>query len=62
MSSGLPSPATGSLSGVPYDLALLAKTCGRAALVEEGMAALGEALAAVGRTGERNYEAELHSL
>jgi adenylate cyclase len=31
-------------------------------LVEEGLAALGEALGIVDRTGERNYEAELHRL
>jgi hypothetical protein len=44
------------------DLALLAEVCGHAGLVEEGLAALGEALAVVDRTGERNYEAELHRL
>ena len=54
--------ATGALTGVPYDLALLAEVCGQAGLVEEGLAALGEALAIVDRTGERNYEAELHRL
>ena len=54
--------ATGALTGVPYDLALLAEVCGQAGLVEEGFAALGEALAIVDRTGERNYEAELHRL
>jgi len=54
--------ATGALSGMPYDLALLAEVCGQAGLVEEGLAALGEALAIVDRTGERNYEAELHRL
>jgi predicted ATPase/class 3 adenylate cyclase len=53
---------TGALTGVPYDLALLAEVCGQAGLVEEGFAALGEALAIVERTGERNYEAELHRL
>jgi predicted ATPase len=53
---------TGALSGVPYDLALFAEVCGRAGLVEEGLAALGEALGIVDRTGERNYEAELHRL
>jgi adenylate cyclase len=47
---------------VPYDLALLAEVCGQAGLVEEGLAALGEALGIVDRTGERNYEAELHRL
>jgi len=54
--------ATGALSGVPYDLALLAEVCGLAGLVEEGLAALAEALTVVDRTGERNYEAELHRL
>jgi class 3 adenylate cyclase/predicted ATPase len=54
--------ATGALTGVPYDLALLAEVCGQAGLVEEGLAALGEARAIVDRTGERNYEAELHRL
>ena len=54
--------AAGALTGVPFDLALLAEACGQAGLVEEGLAALGEALAIVDRTGERNYEAELHRL
>ncbi len=54
--------ATGALTGVPYDLALLAEVCGQAGLVEEGFAALGEALAILDRTGERNYEAELRRL
>ena len=54
--------ATGALTGVPYDLALLAEACGQAGLVEEGLAALGEALTIVDHTGERNHEAELHRL
>jgi predicted ATPase len=54
--------AVGALTGVPYDLALLAEGCGRAGLVDEGLAAVGEALAIVDRTGERNYEAELRRL
>ena len=54
--------ATGALTGVPYDVALFAEVCGQAGLVEEGFAALGEALAIVDRTGERNYEAELRRL
>jgi predicted ATPase len=53
---------TGALIGVPYDLALLAEVCVQAGLVEEGLAALAEALDIVERTGERNHEAELHRL
>jgi predicted ATPase len=54
--------ATGALTGVPYDLALLAEVCGRGGMIEEGFAALAEGLAIVDRTGERNHEAELHRL
>jgi predicted ATPase len=46
----------------PYHLALLAEAYGKAGQVEEGLAALAEALAAVDKTGERFYEAELYRL
>jgi predicted ATPase len=48
--------------GRPYFLALLAEAYGRGGQVEEGLCALAEALAAVEKTGERFYEAELHRL
>jgi predicted ATPase len=46
----------------PYHLALLAEAYKKAGQVEEGLTALAEALAAVDRTGERWYEAELYRL
>jgi len=46
----------------PYYLALLAEAYGKTEQVEEGLTALAEALAAVDRTGERRYEAELYRL
>jgi predicted ATPase len=54
--------ATGAEVGRPYFLALLAEAYGRGGQVEEGLCALAEALAAVEKTGERFYEAELHRL
>ncbi|NOT55279.1 MAG: tetratricopeptide repeat protein, partial [Deltaproteobacteria bacterium] len=45
-----------------YYLALLAEAYGKTGQVEEGLAALAEALEAVDRTGERFYEAELYRL
>src|SRR5262249_32465875 len=46
----------------PHFLALLAEAYGKTGQVEEGLTALTEALAAVERTGERMYEAELYRL
>jgi predicted ATPase len=51
--------ATGALSHRPFHLALLAEALGRGARVEEGLAALDEALALADRTEERFWEAEL---
>ena len=45
-----------------YMLAILAEAYGQAGQVEEGLTALAEAVAAVDRTGERVYEAELYRL
>jgi predicted ATPase len=45
-----------------YFLTLLAEAYGKAGQVEEGLTVLAEALAAVDRTGERYYEAELYRL
>jgi predicted ATPase len=46
----------------PYHLALLAEAYGKAGQIEEGLAALAEALDLVDKTGERMYEAELYRL
>ena len=46
----------------PYYLSLLAEAYGKVGKVEEGLPLLGEALAAVGRNGERWWEAELYRL
>jgi predicted ATPase len=46
----------------PYWLALLAEAHRNAGQVEEGLSVLAEALAAVDKTGERFYEAELYRL
>jgi predicted ATPase len=54
--------ATGAGLWQPCFLALLAEACGKANRVEEGLAVLDEALAAVHERGERFYEAELHRL
>jgi predicted ATPase/class 3 adenylate cyclase len=54
--------ATGADLARPYFLALLADTYRRQGQADEGLAALGEALAMVDRTGERWIEAELHRL
>jgi predicted ATPase len=45
-----------------YDHALLAETCSRVGEVEEGLAALAEALRVVEETGIGFYEPELHRL
>lgn len=46
----------------PHLLALLAEACGSAGRAEEGLSALGEALAFVQSSDERYYEAEIHRL
>ncbi|HEV8713879.1 MAG TPA: hypothetical protein VGX03_13770, partial [Candidatus Binatia bacterium] len=54
--------ATGGELSRPYYLAWLAEAYGKAEEVEEGLTVLAEALAAVDRTGERVFEAELYRL
>jgi predicted ATPase len=54
--------ATGAELGVPNWSALLAEACGRAGQVEEGLATVSKALAAVEKTGERCWGAELYRL
>ncbi len=44
----------------PYFLSLLAEADGKVGQPEDGLTLLGEALAIVDNTGERNWEAELH--
>ena len=46
----------------PSLLALLAEACGKAGQTEAGLAVLAEALAVVEKTGQREWEAELHRL
>jgi predicted ATPase len=52
--------ATGSVFFLPYFLGLLAAQYARIGRVERGLTLVSEALAAVERTGERWYEAELY--
>lgn len=54
--------ATGAAMSRPAHLSLLAKVYAKAGQTEEGLAALGDALAVVEQTGERTYEAELFRL
>jgi predicted ATPase len=54
--------AAGALSHRPYHLALLAEALAREGRIQEGLAALAEALAISAATGERFWEAELHRL
>jgi TOMM system kinase/cyclase fusion protein len=54
--------ATGAEVGRPYFLALLAEVQTGSGPADERLAILDEALAAVRKTGERWYEAELHRL
>ena len=53
---------SGSEQFRPYFLGLLADACASTGRIEEGRAAVTEALAAAARTGERFYEAELYRL
>jgi predicted ATPase/DNA-binding winged helix-turn-helix (wHTH) protein len=54
--------ATGAAVFRPYYLAFLAEACGKLGQAGEGLTLLDEALAAVHKTGERFYEAELYRL
>src|SRR5262249_27794392 len=54
--------ATGSKSWLPQYLAFLAEAHEKAGQVEEGLRVLADALAQVGKSGERCYEAELYRL
>jgi len=54
--------ALGTELGRPYFLAYLAEAYGKGRQAEEGLSVLAEALAAIDRTGERMYEAELYRL
>jgi predicted ATPase len=54
--------ATGTALGRPYWLALLAEVYGKVGKAEEGRSVLAEALAAVEKSDERWYEAELYRL
>jgi class 3 adenylate cyclase/predicted ATPase len=54
--------AIGTVTLTPYYRALLAEAYGKRGQAEECLAGLAEALAAVDKTGERFYEAELYRL
>ena len=54
--------ALGSEIARAHFLCLLAEALGKAGQIEEGFEVLAEALAVLGRTGERYYEAEPHRL
>jgi len=54
--------ATGARSGTPYHLALLAEALALAGKIEEGLAALDEALAKVAVSGAKGWDAEIHRL
>jgi predicted ATPase len=54
--------ATGSKSWLPQYLAFLAEAHEKAGQMEEGLRVLADALAQVGKSGERCYEAELYRL
>jgi predicted ATPase/class 3 adenylate cyclase len=54
--------AAGTMEHLTYILALLAQAYRKGGQVEEGLAAVAEALEFVDRTGERYYEAELYRL
>jgi len=54
--------ATGAVLFRPYFLAFMVDACWKAALIEEGLGAVAEALVVVDKTGERYYEAELYRL
>jgi predicted ATPase len=54
--------AAGNELGLAFFWTLLAGACLKAGRVEEGLDAVDEALAAVGRTAEEHHQAELHRL
>jgi TOMM system kinase/cyclase fusion protein len=54
--------ATGAELRQPYYLAMLAEACGKMAQAEEGLEVLAEAMAAMDKSEERFYEAELYRL
>jgi predicted ATPase len=54
--------ATGTVNNIPDHLARLAEAYGQVGQVDEGLHLLAEALALVGTTGVRRFEAELHRL
>ena len=54
--------SNGTNLGQVVSLALLAEKCGKADRTEEGLRVLAEAIAAMNKTEERNYEAELYRL
>jgi predicted ATPase len=54
--------ATGSQLNRPYFLCLLAEACTKSGLIDDGLGALMEALAAVDEHENRQYEAEIHRL
>jgi predicted ATPase len=54
--------AGGAVMNTPWILALLAEVYGKVGQAEEGLGVLAEALAFVGKTGERVWEAEVYRL
>jgi predicted ATPase len=54
--------ATGTRLSIPLDLTLLAEALALAGKIEEGLAALDDALAAAAFSGERGSDAEIHRL
>jgi len=54
--------ATGTRSGIPFDLTLLAEALALAGKIEEGLAALDDALAKAAASGETGWDAEIHRL
>ena len=52
--------AAGAVLGWPFFLAILAEAHEKAGQAEEGLVLIAEALEFVARTGERDYEAEVH--
>jgi predicted ATPase len=54
--------ATGARAGTPLFLTLLAEALALAEKIEEGLAALEDALAAAAVSGERGWDAEIHRL
>jgi predicted ATPase len=59
---GLGLGATGTRLSAPFDLALLAEALALAGKIEEGLAALDDALAQAAVSGVRGWDAEIHRL